>query len=55
MFSWPSKRALNNVVKHAQATEVDISLELRPTDFVLVVDDNGRGFQWNPDKSRRPS
>ena len=41
------KEALNNVVKHAQATEVFISLELRPTEFVLVVDDNGRGFQRN--------
>ncbi len=44
------KEALNNVVKHAQATEVDISLELRPTEFVLVVVDNGRGFQRNADK-----
>src|SRR6266404_1665560 len=45
------KEALNNVVKHARATEVYISLDLRPTDFVLVVGDNGRGLQRNADKS----
>jgi signal transduction histidine kinase len=35
---------LNNVVKHAQATEVRISLTPGKTGFVLVVEDNGRGF-----------
>lgn len=42
------KEALNNVVKHAQASEVRISLELNPGGFMLVVADNGRGFTWNP-------
>jgi len=42
------KEALNNVVKHAQASEVRISLELKPEGFMLVVADNGRGFQWDP-------
>ena len=42
------KEALNNVVKHAQASEVRISLELKPEGFMLVVADNGRGFVWNP-------
>jgi len=42
------KEALNNVVKHAHASEVNISLELRPGGFMLVVADNGRGFAWNP-------
>jgi len=41
------KEALNNVAKHAQASEVRISLELRPDGFMLVVTDNGRGFKWN--------
>ena len=44
------KEALNNVVKHAQASEVRISLELRPGGFMLVVADNGRGFAWDPQK-----
>ena len=38
------KEALHNVVKHAAATEVRISLQLEPDGFVLIVADNGRGF-----------
>jgi signal transduction histidine kinase/ligand-binding sensor domain-containing protein len=38
------KEALHNVVKHAHASEVRLSLELQPSAFVLVVADNGRGF-----------
>ncbi len=41
------KEALHNVVKHAGATEVRISLEFTPEGFVLVVADNGRGFNQN--------
>jgi signal transduction histidine kinase len=42
------KEALHNVVKHAKATEVRFSLELRPEGFMLVIADNGRGFTWHP-------
>ncbi len=42
------KEALHNVVKHAKATEVRLSLELRPEGFMLVIADNGRGFTWHP-------
>jgi len=38
------KEALNNAVKHAGATEVHIALTLQPDAFVLMVRDNGRGF-----------
>jgi signal transduction histidine kinase len=38
------KEALHNVMKHARATEVRISLELLADGFVLVVADNGQGF-----------
>jgi len=38
------KEALNNVVKHSSATEVRISLAPGKSDFVLTVEDNGRGF-----------
>lgn len=38
------KEALNNVVKHAQATEVQVRLRLPPGELVLSVEDNGRGF-----------
>ena len=39
------KEALHNVVKHAGATEVRVSLELRPDGFVMAVADNGCGFR----------
>jgi signal transduction histidine kinase len=39
------KEALNNILKHAEATEVCLSLHLRPPNaFVLCIADNGRGF-----------
>ncbi len=38
------KEAVNNVVKHAQATEVWIRLKLPPDHFTLEIEDNGRGF-----------
>jgi signal transduction histidine kinase len=38
------KEALNNVVKHAGATEVRISLSADESGFELTVQDNGRGF-----------
>jgi signal transduction histidine kinase/ligand-binding sensor domain-containing protein len=39
------KEALNNVVKHASATEVRISLVLGSSSFSLCVADNGKGFR----------
>jgi signal transduction histidine kinase len=47
------QEALNNVLKHARATKVDVLLEYRKEDVVLVIEDNGRGF--NPEKLARPS
>lgn len=41
------KEALNNVVKHARASEVRISLELLDEGFLLMISDNGCGFQLN--------
>lgn len=38
------QEALNNIAKHAQATEVTIRLEASPDVAVLTVADNGRGF-----------
>ncbi len=39
-----TKEALNNVVKHARATEVRVSLRLDEGEITLIVVDNGRGF-----------
>jgi signal transduction histidine kinase/ligand-binding sensor domain-containing protein len=41
------KEALNNVVKHAQASEARISLEMLPHGFLLLISDNGCGFYLN--------
>ena len=38
------KEAVHNVVKHAQATEARIRLRLEPGNFILEVEDNGRGM-----------
>jgi ligand-binding sensor domain-containing protein/signal transduction histidine kinase len=38
------KEALNNVVKHAHATEVWLRLRIGPKTFTLIVEDNGRGL-----------
>jgi len=38
------KEAVNNVVKHAHATEARVRLQLEPGRFILSVADNGRGL-----------
>jgi signal transduction histidine kinase len=38
------KEALNNIIKHSEATEVRISLRIEQDSIRLVVEDNGRGF-----------
>ncbi|MGA9779307.1 MAG: two-component regulator propeller domain-containing protein [Verrucomicrobiia bacterium] len=38
------KEAVNNVVKHAQASEARIRLRLNPDDFTLEIEDDGRGL-----------
>jgi two-component sensor histidine kinase len=41
------KEALNNVLKHAHATEVRISLAVENSDLRIIVTDNGCGFVLN--------
>jgi signal transduction histidine kinase len=41
------KEALNNVVKHAQATEVWLRLRVERDGFTLIIEDNGRGCPEN--------
>jgi signal transduction histidine kinase len=45
------KETVNNTIKHSSASEVRISLEVRAREFVLVLRDNGRGF----DRSQPPA
>jgi signal transduction histidine kinase len=39
------QEALTNVVKHAQATRVSVMLEYRYDELLVIVEDNGRGFE----------
>lgn len=39
-----AQEALTNVVKHAQATQVDLSLGFEPDHIELRINDNGQGF-----------
>ncbi len=38
------KEALHNILKHASATRVELRCAMEGNDFVVVVADNGRGF-----------
>jgi len=38
------KEAVNNAVRHSGCTEADLELRVEPDGLVLVVSDNGRGF-----------
>jgi two-component system, chemotaxis family, CheB/CheR fusion protein len=41
------QEALNNTMKYAQASRVDVLLERRDNQVVLIVEDNGAGFDPN--------
>ena len=48
------EEAMTNVMRHAQATQVDIKLEKENGELLLTIRDNGRGT-IEADKSARPS
>ena len=43
------QEALNNTMKYARASRVDVLLERRDDQVVLIVEDNGAGFNLNED------
>lgn len=47
------QECLGNVMKHAQATEVNIRIQRRDERVVFTIRDNGRGFTQNADAGRR--
>jgi signal transduction histidine kinase len=49
------KEALHNVVKHAGASEVRVSLLLQPPGFALAVEDNGCGYAALPPGAELPA
>jgi len=38
------KETLNNVIKHSEATEVNILLTAKEKKFIMIIADNGKGF-----------
>lgn len=41
------KEALNNILKHAEATEVRLSLKSSPDGLILYIQDNGKGIDFD--------
>jgi NarL family two-component system sensor histidine kinase LiaS len=44
---WVAQEALSNVARHSQATSVQICLEYTPEQVMLLLADNGRGFDMS--------
>jgi signal transduction histidine kinase len=40
-----AQEAFNNTLKHAQATQLSVSLTLQASNILLVIQDNGQGFE----------
>jgi signal transduction histidine kinase len=49
-----AQEALTNVARHSRATSVDVILERRGDQVVLIVEDNGVGFDPGRTSTRRP-
>jgi two-component system, NarL family, nitrate/nitrite sensor histidine kinase NarX len=43
------QESLNNIAKHAQATQVEVELSYDTNKVELVIKDNGKGFDLDPD------
>jgi len=41
------QESLNNVLKHAKASAIKVTVKRRPTSIVLVIQDNGIGFDFS--------
>ncbi len=41
------QEAINNVVRHAEATRVGVILEASESEVSLIVEDDGKGFVWD--------
>lgn len=50
-----AQEALRNVLAHAQATRVEVSVEMVGSTAVLVVRDDGRGLPSEWDGSQEPT
>jgi signal transduction histidine kinase len=43
------QESINNILKHAAATEIDIRVAYQPKNLIITIVDNGRGFNVNSD------
>ena len=41
---------LNNMIKHAQPTEINIQLIMNDNELIISMEDNGKGFEYDPSK-----
>jgi signal transduction histidine kinase len=46
------QEALNNIIKHSQATNVNVRLDYRSEEAVIFIRDNGKGFNMDTVQSR---
>jgi signal transduction histidine kinase len=46
------QEALNNVIKHSKATNVNVHLDYRDKKAIIFIRDNGQGFNMNAVQSR---
>jgi signal transduction histidine kinase len=46
------QEALNNIIKHSNATNVNVRLDYRNTDAIIFIRDNGKGFDMETVQSR---
>jgi two-component system, chemotaxis family, sensor kinase Cph1 len=49
------QEAIVNIVRHADATVVGVLLEANDTEVRLIIEDDGRGFSFDPEPSDSPS
>lgn len=41
------KETLNNIVRHAGASEVQLDISIKSNSLVIMIRDNGKGIDWN--------
>jgi signal transduction histidine kinase len=46
------QEALNNIIKHSQATNVNVRLDYRDKEAIIFIRDNGKGFDMETVQSR---
>ena len=46
-----TQELVNNVIKHSEASHVELSLSVNPTSLTLLFQDDGKGFDWAKNKN----